>query len=78
CLGEGSSTLRVEGWVDPIGDGTGKKILDPVLVPVSQVQPAPVGGVSVPVNKLSIVAPYLALVGLVAVVSAVIVVRKRY
>jgi hypothetical protein len=66
------------GWlVAPNEDGGGKNTFETVF-PVSQVQPAPVGGVSVPVNKLSIVAPYLALVELIATVSAVTVIRKRY
>ena len=37
----------------------------------------PVGGVVMPANTLAITAPYLALAGLVAVVSAVVVVKKR-
>ena len=37
----------------------------------------PVGGYVVSINKLSILAPYLALAGLVAVLSTVAVVRKR-
>jgi hypothetical protein len=55
-----------------------KSIFDPVESTVNQVTPAPVGGVSIPVNKLNIVTPYLALAGLVAVVSTIIVARKRY
>ena len=38
---------------------------------------APVGGIAVPTNKLEILIPYLALAGLIAVVSAVVVVKKR-
>ena len=37
----------------------------------------PVGGVVMPTNTLAIAAPYLALAGLVAAVSAVVVVKKR-
>lgn len=37
----------------------------------------PVAGVVVPVNKLAVLAPYLALAGLVAVVSAIIVARRK-
>lgn len=39
---------------------------------------APVGGVVMPVNKSLVLAPYLALAGLVAAVSAVVIVRKRH
>ncbi|MBS7623889.1 DNRLRE domain-containing protein, partial [Candidatus Bathyarchaeota archaeon] len=38
---------------------------------------APVGGYLVPTNKLAVLAPYLALVGLIAVVSVISVQRKR-
>jgi hypothetical protein len=41
------------------------------------VETNPVGGVVMPTNTLAIIAPYLALAGLVAVVSAVIVVKRR-
>jgi hypothetical protein len=37
----------------------------------------PVGGIAMSANKFEILAPYLALAGLVAVVSTVVVVRKR-
>jgi hypothetical protein len=37
----------------------------------------PVGGVASPVNKLEILSPYLALAGLIAVVSAVYVIKRR-
>jgi hypothetical protein len=39
--------------------------------------PAPVGGVVLPTSKLEVVAPFVALVGLVAVVSAIAVVKRR-
>jgi hypothetical protein len=39
--------------------------------------PNPVGGVVLPTSKLEIVAPFAALAGLIAVVSAVVVVKKR-
>ena len=40
-------------------------------------EPAPVGGVVMPINTLAILAPYLALAGLVAAVSIVVAVKKR-
>jgi hypothetical protein len=39
--------------------------------------PNPVGGVVLPTNTLVILAPYLALAGLVIAVSAVVVVKRR-
>ena len=38
---------------------------------------SPVGGVVISVNKLAILAPYLALVGLLAAISAVYVIKRR-
>ena len=39
--------------------------------------PKPVGGVVMPVNKLEVLAPCLALAGSVTVVSTAVLVRKR-
>lgn len=39
--------------------------------------PRPVGGVVMPVNKLEILTPYLALAGLVAAISVVVAVKRR-
>jgi len=39
--------------------------------------PRPVGGVLVPVNKLEILTPYIALAGLIAAVSTVVAVKRR-
>ena len=46
-----------------------------VAIVVTSTQP--VGGLVMPVNKLDIIAPYLALAGLIVAVSAVVVVKKR-
>ena len=50
---------------------------DPFVITVNQFGPRPVGGVALPTNKLEIVAPFAALAGLVAVVSAVVAVKRR-
>ncbi len=44
---------------------------------VEPVECAPVGGTVIPVHKLEILAPYIALAGLIAVVSVVYVIKKR-
>ena len=44
---------------------------------VNQVPPRTVGGLVMPTNELEILAPYLALVGLVVAVSVVVVVKRR-
>ncbi|OGD52940.1 hypothetical protein A3K80_03195 [Candidatus Bathyarchaeota archaeon RBG_13_38_9] len=41
------------------------------------ISPGPVGGVVMPVSKLEVLAPYLALAGLAIAVSAVVVVKRR-
>ena len=40
-------------------------------------RPRPVGGYMRPVNKLEVLAPYLALVGLVGAVTAAVAIRRR-
>ncbi|MEM4250954.1 MAG: DUF11 domain-containing protein, partial [Candidatus Bathyarchaeia archaeon] len=49
----------------------------PTATPTPAPTPRPVGGVVAPANKLEILAPYLTLAGLVTVMSAVVVFRKR-
>jgi hypothetical protein len=42
------------------------------------IAPAPVGGVVTAVNKLTIVAPYLVLAGIVAVASVIYIKKRRH
>ncbi|MBS7622821.1 DNRLRE domain-containing protein [Candidatus Bathyarchaeota archaeon] len=67
-------------------DFRSKEVSDPDLRPILKVDwstptptptPRPVGGVLVPVKKLELLTPYLALVGLVGVVTAIILVRRK-
>jgi len=53
-----------------------RAVIDPIM-PTPTPTPAPVGGVFVPVNKLDLLAPYLALLGLVGAVTTVFAVRRR-
>ena len=81
CLGEGTSILEVE-TIDTIWVrlSTGELIgifPDEFDSTVTQVEPAPVGGITTPINKLEIVTPFLALAGLIAVISTVFVIRRR-
>ena len=48
---------------------------EPVTVTVNQV--APVGGIVTPVDKLELLTPYIALAGLIIVVSTVYVIKRR-
>jgi hypothetical protein len=43
---------------------------------LNQIEPAPVAGITSPINKLAILTPYIALAGLIAVVSAVYVFKR--
>ncbi|WP_455278634.1 TolB family protein [[Eubacterium] cellulosolvens] len=63
-------------------DGSNQHDLTPSMVGANEpdyqtILPAPVGGISTPTNKLVIVMPYIALAGLVATISAIIVIKKR-
>ncbi len=48
----------------------------PVALTCNQQEPRPGGGIVAPVNKLELLAPYLALAGLMIALSAVVVVKK--
>jgi hypothetical protein len=41
------------------------------------IEPAPVGGLITPTNKLEILTPYIALAGLIITVSAAYVIKRR-
>ena len=58
-----------------IGFDQGRNIM--IRSEVEQVTLIPVGGVTSPINKLEILAPYLALAGLIAVVSIVYIIKRR-
>lgn len=77
CLAEGTTTILVEGEADMATGAAGPQtfVLDPIEVTVYQSDT--VGGISIPVNKLAILTPYIALAGLIAVVSTVYMIKKR-
>jgi len=81
CLGAGSSPINIIDTAIGAGDPAGEvfqMILHLSLKgAVNQNEPAPVGGISTPINKLEILTPYIALAGLIAVVSAVYVIKRR-
>jgi len=80
CLAKGSSKIKV-GSIDTVFLTDGGPVVPtdpaPFEITCNQVEPAPVGGLVIPTNKLEILTPYLALAGLVVAVSAVIVVKRR-
>jgi hypothetical protein len=75
CVGAGISEIQVDeasSYVD-----FSEFVVEAVDLQVSQVEPAPVGGYTVPTNKIELLAPYLALTGLIAVVLTVVVISRR-
>ena len=74
CLVAGTTQIMPETaviFVDSIGQGCD------VLPGTVNQYAVTVGGVSSPMNKLEIVAPYIAIAGLIAAVSTVYVIKKR-
>jgi hypothetical protein len=76
CLGEGSSPINVVDWLieNEFEEPFDVEILKAA---VNQNSEATVGGVVSQINKLEIITPYLALAGLITVVSAVVVISRR-
>ena len=81
CLGEGTGTILLTS------PSPGTVLLYNGLTPYDT-KPAPfqvtvhqytraVGGVVVPVNKLAVLSPYLALIGLVGAVTVAVAIRRR-
>jgi hypothetical protein len=85
CLGEGRSIMILSSdvtqtiYLIPTGSSDQPTAVDPepFEVIVNQISPAPVGGISPPINKLAVLAPYLALAGLIIAASAVIVKKRK-
>ncbi len=86
CKGVGSSPINIPEWYEyPSG---GKVSVGPYMIEslshtklkaaVTQtIEPAPVAGLVTPTNKLMVLTPYIALAGLIASVSTVIIIKRR-
>ena len=81
CLGEGTGVILLTSPMpftivlrDPQGDPH-DTAPEPFEVTVHQFKA--VGGVVVPVNKLAVLSPYWALIGLVGAVTVAVAVRRR-
>jgi hypothetical protein len=82
-----SRHLRDNGLHPPIRsvdlvslEGGGMQVsleVGPVILTCNQQEPRPVVGVVSAVNKLDLLAPYIALAGLIAAVTMVVVARRR-
>ncbi|MFC1507587.1 hypothetical protein ACFLQ6_11070 [Thermoproteota archaeon] len=78
CRGEGSSPINIQNTAI-YRAAAGVVLIEHEVLKgaVTQDPPMPVGGISTPINKLEIVTPYIALAGLIAMLSAVYVIKKR-
>jgi hypothetical protein len=72
-----SLVVSISGDGATLAVGTGAADTGYLLSTGYSSAPRPVGGIMVPTNKLEILTPYLVLAALIAVVSAIVVVRKR-
>ncbi len=75
CLGAGSSLIDT-GPSDMSGAAAAIPH-DRGAATLNQIEPAPVGGITVPVNKLEVLIPYLALAGLIIITVSAIEIKKR-
>jgi hypothetical protein len=75
CSGEGSSLVDI--GPSGISGGAGDITHNRGSATLNQIEPAPVAGITSPINKLAILTPYIALAGLIAVVSTVYVIKRR-
>ncbi len=76
CTAEGNTPINVIDAVYTDASG-GNRTLNVLKASVNQVTPPPVGGITVPINDFAVLAPYILLAGLITVVSAVYVLKKR-
>ena len=89
CLREGPTELTVSSPVTPMNVFTSKEVSSIILTngqvyitepdPVSftiQQEGLPVGGVVSPINKLEVLTPYIALVGLIGAISTIFAIRR--
>ncbi|WP_455369836.1 hypothetical protein [[Eubacterium] cellulosolvens] len=75
CLGEGVSLIDI-GPADISGAQGGIPHFR-LSATLNQVEPAPVAGITSPINKLAILTPYIALAGLIIALSTVYVIKRR-
>jgi hypothetical protein len=82
---DGSTNIAVYAWLDAPGTDrapntefypiTSMSASDPNIF--QDYEPAPVGGVASPINKLEVIAPYLVLAGLIITVSAIVIKKRK-
>ena len=76
CIDEGTSDIQILGLtINSVAFPADYAIFGATVNQLPEL--APVGGLSTPINKFEILAPYMALAGLIAVVSTVLFVKIR-
>ena len=75
-LDKSSHVVAISSSGDTVAVGT-QEVNTGYLLDTGYSSLAPVGGITTPINKLEILTPYLALAGLIVVVSAVYVIKRR-
>lgn len=75
-LDKSSHVVSISSNGDTVAVGT-QEVTTAYLLDTGYSSLTPVGGVTTPINKLEMLTPYLMLVGLIAVLSAFYVVRRR-
>jgi hypothetical protein len=80
CLGQGTSNITVYSLPDSIdltdGETTYHAFPDPYEIICNQLPSNVVGGIYVHMTKLNILKPYIALIGLIGVVSMIFAIRR--
>ncbi|MEM2123673.1 MAG: hypothetical protein QXE79_08595, partial [Candidatus Bathyarchaeia archaeon] len=76
CIREGRSTIKIVGQLQVANGGTQPVLISDSTTVIQRV-PAAVGGVVMSTNKLSVLAPYLALLGSAGALSFVYVLVRR-
>jgi len=74
--GRVATTPTLIGPITLVASAEGKR--DAINNHFGNLLPKPVGGYLMPVNKLAVLAPYLALVGLVGAITATLIMKRQY
>jgi|GEM_PF-1161553 len=75
CLGSGISKIRIEE--SNIEGATAGIAWNKIDLEVNQIEPATVGGISAPIDKIELLAPYMILGGLIVAASTAYIIKKR-
>ena len=78
CEGRGTSEIFFDSELTFAANRVENGELTLIDATVNQIiEPAPVGGITIPTNKLEIIGPYIALAGLIAAVSTIVIKKRK-